>query len=88
MKVEFRNSFTKDLRRIRDKSVKGRIKAVIEQIEETDDLKEVSNVRKLSGGVNYYRVRIGDYRLGLLLNQNTVVFIRCLPRRDIYRYFP
>ena len=48
MKVEFRNSFTKDLRRLRDKSVKARIKATIEQIEEANDLKEVSNVRKLN----------------------------------------
>ena len=88
MKVEFRNSFTRDLRRLRDKSVKERIKATIEQIEEADDLKEVSNLRKLSGGGNYYRARIGGYRLGLLLNQDTVIFVRCLPRRDIYRYFP
>ena len=88
MKVEFRNSFARDLRRLRDKSVKERVKATIQQIEEVDDLKEVSNVRKLSGSGNYYRVRIGGYRLGLLLNQDTVVFVRCLPRRDIYRYFP
>jgi len=60
LKVEFRNSFTRDLRRLRDKSVKERIKATIERIEEADDLKEVSNVRKLSGGGNYYQVRIGD----------------------------
>ena len=60
----------------------------MQQIEEVDDLREVSNVRKLSGSGNYYRVRIGGYRLGLLLNQDTVVFVRCLPRRDIYQYFP
>ncbi|MDE2736878.1 MAG: type II toxin-antitoxin system RelE/ParE family toxin [Gemmatimonadota bacterium] len=88
MKVEFRNSFERDLRRIRDQAIKERIKTVIEQIEKVNDLTEASNVRKLRGGENHYRVRIGDYRLGLLLNEGTVVFVRCLPRQDIYRYFP
>ena len=45
MKVEFRNSFTRDLRRLRDKSVKERIKATIERIEEADDFKEVSGLK-------------------------------------------
>ena len=88
MKVEFRNSFIRDLRRVRDKSVKDRVNAEIQRIEEVDDLKKVSNVRKLSGSGNYYRVRIGEYRLGVLLNQDTAIFVRCLPRRDINRYFP
>ena len=88
MKVEFRSSFARDPRPLRDKSVKERVKATIQQIEEVDDLREISNVRKLSGSGNYYRVRIGGYRLGLLLKQDTVVFVRCLPRRDIYQYFP
>ena len=88
MKVEFRSSFARDLKRIRDQSVKRRIKATMEQIEEVDTLRKVSGVRKLSISGNYYRIRIGDYRLGLLLKEDTVVFIRCLPRRDIYHYFP
>jgi len=36
----------------------------------------------------YYRIRLGDYRIGLVVNEQTVVFVRFLHRREIYRYFP
>ena len=88
MKVEFRGSFAKDLRRIRDRSLKRRVKEVIESAEVADTLQEVSGIRKLRGGDQYYRIRIGDYRLGLILDEDTVIFVRFLHRKDIYRYFP
>jgi mRNA interferase RelE/StbE len=40
------------------------------------------------GSANFYRVRIGDYRMGVIGEGDTVEFVRCLPRRDLYRYFP
>ncbi|MBP1468695.1 type II toxin-antitoxin system RelE/ParE family toxin [Candidatus Chloroploca sp. M-50] len=36
----------------------------------------------------YYRIRIGDYRLGLFVEDDTITVVRFLHRRDIYRYFP
>ena len=35
-----------------------------------------------------YRIRVGDYRLGLVFDGGTMTFVRCLNRREIYRYFP
>ena len=40
------------------------------------------------GNENYYRFRVGDYRIGIVIEEDTVVFVRCLHRREIYRYFP
>ena len=88
MKVEFSNNFTRDLRRIQNQSIRERIEKAIEQIERVDNLTEASNIQKLSGGENCFRVRVGNYRLGIQLDKDTVVFVRCLPRRDIYRHFP
>lgn len=46
-------------------------------------------MKKLSGGSgDYYRLRVGDYRIGLEIEGEIIVFVRCLHRRDIYRYFP
>ena len=54
-----------------------------------DPLGALSSVTKLSGGSgDFYRIRVGDYRLGLELEGEEVVFVRCLHRREIYRYFP
>ena len=88
MKIEFSNNFTRDIRRLRDQSIKERIRTAIEQIEQVNDLTEASNVRKISGFENCFRVRVGNYRLGFRLDKNTVIFFRCLPRRDFYQRFP
>jgi mRNA-degrading endonuclease RelE of RelBE toxin-antitoxin system len=48
----------------------------------------IHNIKKIEGYDNYYRLRVGDYRLGLKLSGNTIELIRFLHRRDIYRRFP
>lgn len=73
---------------MRDKALRERIKETIERVEEAQTLQEIGNIKKLRGGERYYRVRIGDYRLGLALEGDTVIFVRFLHRKDVYRYFP
>jgi mRNA interferase RelE/StbE len=88
MNVEFRKSFEKDLSKIRDVELLQRIKGVIEEVESLDSLTDLSNVKKLKAEGDYYRVRVGDYRIGLSLNEDVVTFVRVLHRKEIYRYFP
>jgi mRNA interferase RelE/StbE len=64
------------------------VQDVIEQVAQAESLQEMTNVKKLQGEPDYYRVRVGDYRLGLSLEGDTVVFVRFLHRKDVYRYFP
>jgi mRNA interferase RelE/StbE len=68
MNVEFRKSFEKDLSKIRDVELLQRIKGVIEEVESLDSLTDLSNVKKLKAEGDYYRVRVGDYRIGTLIN--------------------
>ena len=88
MKVEFRRTFEKDLRKLRDRSVLSRVKAVIESIEAADALDSVTHLKKLKGEDGYFRIRIADYRIGLYLEGDTILFVRVLHRREFYRYFP
>jgi mRNA interferase RelE/StbE len=88
LKIEFRTSFTKDLRKIKETPVKKQILEIISAAENARDLQGIENLKKLKGGEDYYRIRIGDYRLGLILEGNTLIFVRFLHRKDIYRYFP
>jgi mRNA interferase RelE/StbE len=88
LKVEFRESFLKDLKRIRDKKLRGRIREVIELVEQAPTLEEAGDVQKLRSSGAYHRIRVGDYRLGLLQQGDTVIFVRALHRKDEYRYFP
>jgi len=88
MNTQFRASFAKDIRKIKNKEMLGRIKETIQAVEDAQGLHELAHVKKLKGGENYYRIKIGDYRIGLVIEGNTVVFVRCLSRKDIYRFFP
>ena len=88
MKVEFKSSFAKDLKKVKDKDLKERVKQVIELVEKAKSLQEIKDAKKLKGGDRYYRIRIGDYRVGLTLEGDTVTFVRFLHRKDIYTYFP
>ncbi len=88
MKAEFKGSFLKDLRQIKNRVVLKRIKDIIEDFEMSQELKNIPNLKKLRGDDNYYRIRIGEYRIGLSIQSDCGVFIRCLHRKDIYRYFP
>ena len=88
MKVEFKDSFLKDLRAVKDKSVLAKVKAAIETVEQADTPDKITHLKKMRGSREYFRIRIGDFRVGIRLERETLVFIRFLNRKDIYRYFP
>jgi mRNA interferase RelE/StbE len=88
LKVRFKESFAKDLRAVKDQALLARIKALIETVEKAGSLREVAALKRLRGGGDSYRVRIGDYRVGLAVDEDVVAFVRVLHRREVYRYFP
>lgn len=88
MKVDFKKSFTKDLKKVKEKDLLQLVKGTIQEIEQAPSFQIVSNLKQLKGGGGYFRVRIGDYRIGLKLEGDTVIFVRYLHRKEIYRYFP
>lgn len=88
MIVQFKDSFARDLRKIKDQAGLQRVKETIEHIEQARTLKEIGDLKKLKAGHNYYRIRIGEYRIGAIVKGAEVTLVRCLNRREIYRYFP
>jgi mRNA interferase RelE/StbE len=49
---------------------------------------DIVNIKKLSGFKYHYRIRIGNYRVGIVIKNNEVIFERFLHRKDIYKYYP
>lgn len=64
MIVEFDKSFFKTLAKVKDESTLKKIKKSILKLENTNGLINIKNLKKLTGFKSYYRIRIGDYRLG------------------------
>ena len=89
MRLEFRSSFSRDLRRIRNADVLERVLSVIEELEAAPAIAEIPSASRIkTDRGRYYRMRIGDYRLGAALEGDALVLVRFLHRRDIYRFFP
>jgi mRNA interferase RelE/StbE len=89
MKVEFDKSFEKSLDRIQNKALYSRIERIILEFEGAHSMNEVQNIKKLTGFKNYYRIRAGEYRIGIeTIDSNTIRFIFVAHRKEIYRQFP
>ncbi|HET6233265.1 MAG TPA: type II toxin-antitoxin system RelE/ParE family toxin [Longimicrobiaceae bacterium] len=88
MKSAFTNSFLRDVRKLPDDEIREQVRGVILAVEASSDLRDVANVKKLSGRGSSFRIRVGNYRIGMTVEGGTAIFVRVLPRRDIYRFFP
>ena len=88
MKTTFQSSFAKDLRSINDQNLRDRVAELIQTVEDAADLNAIPNLKKLRGAGGCYRVRLGEYRVGLTVRGGTLSFVRCLHRKEIHRYFP
>lgn len=89
MKTEYLPSFLKDLKALKSTPAYDSIKTLVfKTIPNCSSLEEVRNLTKLTGYESAYRIRAGDYRIGLFVEKDTITFARVLHRKDIYRYFP
>jgi len=87
LRTVFKESFLRDLRVVKNRDLLARIKQVIQEIESAQTSQDLPNLKKLKGERNY-RIRVGDYRIGLKLEGDLATVIRILNRKDIYKYFP
>lgn len=88
MIVRIDTSFVKDAERIRDQRLLNRVANCINQVIGADSMNRITSAKKMIGETCYYRIRMGDYRIGLRVDRDTVFFIRILHRKEIYKYFP
>ena len=88
MKILFEKQFLKDIEAVSEKRLKGQIEILISEIEKTERLNTLQNLKKMKGHKSAYRIRLGDYRLGFFYENHTVIFARLLNRKSIYKYFP
>jgi mRNA interferase RelE/StbE len=88
MRVEVTRPFNKDISKLRDKKLLLSLRSALQQIESAKSLSDIHNLKKMEGSAHYFRIRIGDYRMGIYFDKNTVYISRFLHRKEIYRYFP
>ncbi|MCD4717707.1 MAG: type II toxin-antitoxin system RelE/ParE family toxin [Desulfobacterales bacterium] len=89
MEVLYRKVFLKDLKKLKNQPVYDKVfKFAFEILPEAKALKDISGIKAMTGYSKRYRIRFGDYRVGIELQGDMVDIRRVLHRRDFYRYFP
>ena len=88
MKTEFKASFLKCIHKIADNNLKAKIIECIQSVELSDSIKQINDLKKLKGHKSFYRIKLGDYRIGIKIDSEVVVFVTVAHRKDIYKLFP
>jgi len=89
MNILYGKRFSKDLDAIQNEpKVRKRLLELIKKIKEINSRRDFKGIKKIEGYLGYFRIKVGDYRLGTKLTQNRVELIRFLHRKEIYRRFP
>lgn len=88
MNIAFEASFARDLKHIRDKQVLQRVQQVIVNVKAAPTLNAIQDLKKMQGYDTFYRIRVGDYRIGIEIIEDQIIFVRFLHRKNVYRYFP
>ena len=88
MELRYHAQFNRDLRRLRNSALAQSIEQIIAELKAASSLTEVRGVRRLRGEGRHYRIRIGEHRLGMAQDGDTIILRRFLHRSQIYRNFP
>ena len=71
MKAAFRKSFVRDLKKINDRDVLDRVRSAIEDVEAAAELRQITGLKKIAAPGSFYRIRVGEYRVGLAIEGDT-----------------
>ena len=88
MQVLINKQFLKELAVVPLRDRKRIETFVFSDIPTYSNLAEIPGIRKLKGYTQHYRIRLGDCRIGVTYQNETLSLERLLHRKDIYKYFP
>jgi len=88
MHYEIERSFARDFQKLKDKKLANSILECIQKVSDARTISDISGLKKMTGYQSAYRIRSGDYRIGLIIENNIVLFVAFAHRKEIYRKFP
>ncbi|MBU1599825.1 type II toxin-antitoxin system RelE/ParE family toxin [bacterium] len=89
MEVLYRKLFLKDLKKLKNQPIyKQIVDLVFTTLPKAATLRDIAGIKAMKKYPNRYRIRIGNYRIGIEVGDNIIEVMRILHRREFYRYFP
>ena len=87
MNVEYSKDFEKTVKKLSGKMLDS-IRRVITEVKNAENIKDITDCKKLVGYRNVYRIRIGDYRAFFTFHieivNDTVIFRYLVSRGEAY----
>lgn len=90
MEVAFKPAFLKDFK-VLPLTTQEEVRSICTKVfPAAQSIKDIQGLysESITGFKHYYRIRIGDYRVGFKKEGDLIIFMRVKHRKDIYRYFP
>ncbi len=89
MEYDISKQFEKSIYKLRDKTLKRRLLSIIDKVALANSLEEVPNLTPIKGHPGFYRIKFGNYRIGISL-ENGIVWFLYFGKRDksTYKNFP
>lgn len=88
MKVFVTKEFEKDVDKELSKKMQLKLADIIKELQNASTLYSINDLKKLKGYKTAYRIRMGDYRIGFILEKDIIKLSRVMDRKKVYRYFP
>lgn len=89
MELLYTKIFLKDLSKVVPVKRRNQIeKFVFDEFPMLTTIESYGKIEKMKGHKDYYKIRFGEYRIGLYMNGSIVELKRVLNRREIYKFFP
>ncbi len=88
MEISYNKKFLKQLAKIPEPYRSNIESFVFNKIQTFETPFHSERIQKLKGYDIFYKIRFGEYRVGLRIESNNLTFERALHRKEIYKYYP
>jgi len=88
MEVKIKKKFLKELSKLPNEYANTIEEFIFDKLPTYDNLSKIGKVEKMTGYKNYFKIRFGDYRVGIKKENQTIMVEIVKHRKEIYKYFP
>ena len=88
MKIIYRKKFLKQLAKVPSGTRVQIEKFVFEELPNLSSVTEAGKIEKMKGYSDFYKARFVSYRVGMKLENEMLILMVVMDRKDIYKFFP
>jgi mRNA interferase RelE/StbE len=88
VKVYYRKRFLKQLAKL-PSGIRFKVETfAFEQLPNASSIAEIGSIEKMQSYRGFYKARFGAYRVGMTVDNDTLILQVVMDRKDIYKFFP